>query len=262
MQKLDKIHCLKEPEKLGTNSINWFESFFKITGCADCFEKNVRLLPITGFSDKLVKPVPNPNHTKTNPMVAWNPDHKPQWLFTTTPTWPRPNPAGIGIRYSMHEPGRTGRHEHPYYPLHHSCHTPEHLTQILTRRDLNPNTSYILHCIYSYLTQGQPEQGLIAMSPRAKHITYKGIGVYATPILQPKNPGGPPHHGPCHIRLPAHEPMPSPTTITGGPTLLRRRLRRVPFTPITGGATLQLTHTERKMSLISALDILMKSCRF
>ena len=73
----------------------------------------------------------------------------------------------------MYEPGRTGKHEHPYYPLHHSCHTPEHRTQTLTRHDLNPDTAYILHYIYSYLTEGQPEQGLIAMSPQAKHIISK-----------------------------------------------------------------------------------------
>ena len=54
--------------------------------------------------------------------------------------------------------------------------------------DLNPDTAYILHYIYSYLTQGQPEQGLIALSPQAKHIISKGIGVYATPILQPTTP--------------------------------------------------------------------------
>ena len=75
--------------------------------------------------------------------------------------------------------------------------------------------------IYSYLTQGQPEQGLIAMSPQAKHIISKGIGVYATPILQPTT------HRPRHIRLPAHEPMLPPTTITGRPALLYRRLRRI-----------------------------------
>ena len=63
-----------------------------------------------------------------NPTVAWNLDHKPQWLFTTTPAWPRPDPTGIAIPSSMYEPGRTGKHKHPYYPLHHSCHTSEHLT--------------------------------------------------------------------------------------------------------------------------------------
>ena len=124
--------------------------------------------------------------TDTNPTVAWNPDHPPKWLFTTTPTCPRPDPAGVAIRYSMYEPGRTGKHQHPYYPLHHSCHTPEHRTPTLTCHDLNPDTAYILHYIYSYLTQGQPEQGLIALSPQAKHIISKGIGVYATPSCSPQ----------------------------------------------------------------------------
>ena len=108
-----------------------------------------------------------------NPTVAWNPDQKPKWLFTTTPTWPRPDPAGIAISYSMYEPGRTGKHEHPYYSLHHSCHTPEHRTQTLTCRDLNPDTAYILHYIYSYLTQGQPEQGLMG---RARDLFALGTG--------------------------------------------------------------------------------------
>ena len=128
------------------------------------------------------------HRTDANPTVAWNPDHKPQWLFTTTPTWPLPDPAGIAISYSIYEPGRTGKHERPYYPLHQSCHTPEHRTQTLTRRDLNPDTAYILHYIHSYLTQGQPEKGLIPMSPHVKRIVSKEIGLYATPILQPTTP--------------------------------------------------------------------------
>ena len=35
------------------------------------------------------------------------------------------------MRCGMYEPGRTGKHEHPYYPLHHSWlgrHTPEDTT--------------------------------------------------------------------------------------------------------------------------------------
>ena len=35
------------------------------------------------------------------------------------------------------------------------------------------------------------------------------------------------HHGPCHIRLPVHEPTPPPTTITGRAVLLDRCLRRI-----------------------------------
>ena len=183
------------------------------------------------------------HRTNANPTVAWKPDHKPQWLFTTTPTWPRPDPAVIAIRYSMYEQGRTGNHDHPYYPLHHSCHTPEHRTQTLTCRDLNPDTAYILHYIYSNFTPGQPEQGLIAMSPHARRIISKGIGVYATPILQPTTPMA---HLTIGLAIYAYLPMnpccllqPSPAdllffTDVSGETAL---------TPITGGATLQLTHT-------------------
>ena len=46
----------------------------------------------------------------------------------------------------------------------------------------------MIHYIYSYLTEAQPEQGLIAMSPEEKHIISKGIGVYASPVLQPTTP--------------------------------------------------------------------------
>ena len=183
------------------------------------------------------------HRTDTNPTVAWNPDHAPKWLFTTTPTWPRPDPAGVAIRYSMYEPGRTGKHEHPYSPLHHSCHTPEHRTRTLTCHDLSPDTAYILHYIYSYLTQGQPEQGLIAPSPQAKHIISKGMGVYASPILQPTTPVA---HLDTGLSIYAYLPMnpcrlpqPSPadrlffTDASGESALM----------PISGGATLQLTHT-------------------
>ena len=178
-----------------------------------------------------------------NPTVAWNPDHTPQWLFTTTPTWRRPDPAGVAIRYTMYEPGRAGKHEHPYYSLHHSCHTPEHRTQTLTCRDLNPDTAYILHYIYSYLTQGQPEQGLIDMSPQAKHIISKGIGVYATPILQPRTPVA---HLTTGLAIYAYLPMnpcrlPQPSA--ADLLLFTDASGEFALTPFTGGASLQLTHT-------------------
>ena len=182
------------------------------------------------------------HRTDANPAVAWNPDHTPQWLFTTMPTWPRLYPAGVAIRYSMYEPSRTGKHEHPYYPLHHSCHTPEHRTQALTCHDLNLDTAYILHYIYSYLTQGQPEQGLIAMSPQAKHIISNGTGLYATLILQPTTPVA---HLTTGLAIYAYLPMnpcrlPQPTpadrlffTDASGESAL---------TFIAGGDILQLTH--------------------
>ena len=185
------------------------------------------------------------HHADRNPTVALNPDNNPKWLFATTPTWPLPDPAGIAICYSMREPGRTGKHEHPYYPLHHSCHTREHLTQTLTCHDLSLNTAYILHYIYSYLTQGKQEQGLIAMSPRARRIIFKGIGVYATPILQPKTAVA---HLitvlPIYAYLPmnpSHLPQPSPADLV----FFADASGESALTLITGGATLQLTHTER-----------------
>ena len=184
------------------------------------------------------------HHAETNSTVAWNPDHKPHRLFTITTTWPHPDPAGIAICYSMHEPGRTGKHEHPYYPLHCSCHTPENLTQTLTCRDLNPDTAYILHCIYCYLTQGQPEQGRIAMSLRAKHIISKLTGVCATPILQPKTPVA---HLTTGLAIYAYLPMnpcrlpqPSPTDLL----FFTDASGESSLTPITRWATLQLTHIE------------------
>ena len=128
------------------------------------------------------------HRTNTNPAVAWDQEHKPEWLFTNTPTRPTPDPDRIAIGYSMYEPGRTGKHQQPYYHCYQLCHTPEKLTQTLTCRNVTPNTAYILHYIYSYLRQGQQEEELIAVSPRAKRIISKGLGVYSTSILQLTTP--------------------------------------------------------------------------
>ena len=156
---------------------------------------------------------------------------------------PGPNPAGVAIRYSMYKPGRTGKLEHPYYPLHHSCHTPEHRTQTFTCPDLNPDTAYILHYIYSYLTEGQPEQGIKAMSPPEKHIISKGMEVYATPILQPTTPVAHLTTGlaiyaylpmnPCRLRQPSPADLLFFTDASG----------EFALKPVTKGATLQLTQT-------------------
>ena len=81
------------------------------------------------------------------------------------------------------------------------------------------------------------------MSPQAKHIIYKGIGVYATPILQPTTPVA---HLATGLAIytylpmnPCRLPQPSPAdrlffTDASGESAL---------TPITGGGTLQLTHS-------------------
>ena len=75
MQQWDKMHHRKEPKKLGTIPINWFQSVFKITSCADGFEKNLRLLPITGFSDQLVKLVPDPSRHEDGPYADTHMDY-------------------------------------------------------------------------------------------------------------------------------------------------------------------------------------------
>ena len=185
------------------------------------------------------------HRTDTNPTVAWNPDHAPKWLFTTTH---RPGPAptqqgspSVTASTSQAERASTSTPTicSTTPATHRSTeHKPSHATTYL-----NPDTAYILHYIYSYLTQGQPEQGLIAMSPQAKHILSKGRGVYATPILQPTTPVA---HLATGLAIYAYLPMnpcrlpqPSPAdrlfcTDASGESAL---------TPITGGATLQLTHT-------------------
>ena len=39
--------------------------------------------------------------------------------------------------------------------------------------------------MYTYITQGRPNRGLLRLTPRAQAINTEGIGVYATPLLQP-----------------------------------------------------------------------------
>ena len=62
--------------------------------------------------------------------------------------------------------------------------------------------------------------------PSETHHLQRNRGVRHPPPAA-HNPSSPPHHGPRHIRLPAHERMPPPTTLTGGPALLHRRLRQI-----------------------------------
>ena len=81
------------------------------------------------------------------------------------------------------------------------------------------------------------------MSPQAKHIISKGIGVYATPIIQPTTPVAHLNTGlaiyahlamnPCRLQQPSPADLLFFTDASGESAL----------TPITGGATLQLTHS-------------------
>ena len=49
----------------------------------------------------------------------------------------------------------------------------------------HPNTGYLFHLMYAYITQGRPDRGLLRLTPRAQAIITQGIGVYAAPLLQP-----------------------------------------------------------------------------
>ena len=81
------------------------------------------------------------------------------------------------------------------------------------------------------------------MSPEAKHIISKGIGVYATPILQPTTPVA---HLTTGLAIYAYLPMnpcrlPQPSAADR--LFFTNASGESALTPITGGATLQLTHT-------------------
>ena len=82
------------------------------------------------------------------------------------------------------------------------------------------------------------------MSPRKKRIISKGIGVYATPFLQPKTPLA---HLTTGLAIYAYVPMnpcrlpqPSPADVV----FFTNALGESALTPITGAANLQPTHTE------------------
>ena len=81
----------------------------------------------------------------------------------------------------------------------HSLHPPLHLLLLHTRTAGTGTHSHVLQSETHHL---QRNTGVRHPRPAAH------------------NPRGPPHHGPRHIHLPAHEPMPPPTTITSGPAPL------------------------------------------
>ena len=183
------------------------------------------------------------HRTDTNPTVAWNPDHAPKWLFTTTPTCPRPDPAGSPSVTACTSQAERANTSTPTIHLHHSCHTPEHRTQTLTCHDLKPRHS--LHPPLHLLLPHTRTAGAGTHSPvppsKAHHLQRNRV--YATPILQPTTPVA---HLATGLAIYAYLPMnpcrlpqPSPAdrlffTDASGESAL---------TPITGGATLQLTHT-------------------
>ena len=76
-------------------------------------------------------------------------------------------------------------------PLQHKCPTlrgdkdDKERRQTITCQKFHPNTGYLFHLMYAYITQGRPDRGLLRLTPRAQAIITQGMGVYAAPLLQP-----------------------------------------------------------------------------
>ena len=76
-------------------------------------------------------------------------------------------------------------------PLQHKCPNlrgdkdDKERRQTITCQKLQPNTGYLFHLMYAYITQGRPDRGILRLTQRAQAIITQGIGVFAAPLLQP-----------------------------------------------------------------------------
>ena len=168
-----------------------------------------------------------PPHTARTP--AWHtrhttrqhPDTQPPtmtpWPWTSTAYW------SWSSNTRSCDPHRAGPHEAPMRPLQHKCPTlrgdkeEKERRQTITCERFHPNTGYLFHLMYAYITQGRPDAGLLCLTPRAQTIITGGIGVYATPLLQPTQTTTRTTQGnPVYIYHPttiARLPVPSDTNI-------------------------------------------------
>ena len=84
-------------------------------------------------------------------------------------------------------------------------------------RSSTPTTAYLFHLMDACITQGCFDRGLLRLTPRAQAIITEGIGVYATPLLQPTQTSTRTAQGnPVYIYHPtaiARPPVPSDTDI-------------------------------------------------
>ena len=119
--------------------------------------------------------------------VAWTRTPMATWTFTNE----RADPDSVAIEYDRCDPHRAGPQEAPMRPLQHKCPTlrgdkdDKERRQTITCQKFHPNTGYLFHLMYAYITQGRPDRGLFCLTPRAQPIISQGIGVYAAPLLQP-----------------------------------------------------------------------------
>ena len=192
-------------------------------------------LPSTLHGPCCTSSPPTTNAAATANQQAWlspwfhtiPPDHPAHvaWTRTATATWTftneRADPESVAIEYDRCDPHRAGSQEAPMLPLQHKCpilrgdKDDRERRQTITCQKFHPNTGYLFHPMYAYITQGRPDRGLLRLSPRAQTIITQGIGVYATPLLQPtqittRTAQGNPVYYPTAI---AHLPIPSDTDI-------------------------------------------------
>ena len=119
--------------------------------------------------------------------VAWTRTPTATLTFTNE----RADPDSVAMEYDRCDPHRAGPQEAPMRPLQHKCPTlrgdkdDKERRQTITCQKFHPNTGYLFHLMYAYITQGRPDIGLLRLTPRAQAIITQGIGVYAVPLLQP-----------------------------------------------------------------------------
>ena len=118
---------------------------------------------------------------------AWSQTPTTEWTFTSE--WA--DPKNVPIEYDRCDPDSAGPHEAPMRPLQHKYPTlrgdkdEKEGWQTITCQRFDPDTGYLSHLMYTYITQGRPDSGLLRLTPRAQTIITQEIGVYATPLLQP-----------------------------------------------------------------------------
>ena len=138
----------------------------------------------------------------------------------------------------MPVPGRTGKPEHPYYPLHQPCHTPSRdKAPTRTRPTCSTTTTPTSH-------KESKNKNSKALILRAKHIISKGIGEYANPILQGTTLVAPLTTGlAIYAYLPMNQcPLPQPSA--ADQVFFNNASGESALTSTIGRATLQLTYTE------------------
>ena len=119
--------------------------------------------------------------------VAWTRTPRATWTFTSE----RADPDSVAMEYGRCDPHSAGPREAPMRPLQHKCATlrgdkeDKERRQTITCQTFHPNTGYLFHLMYAYITQGRPDGGLLRLTRRAQAIITQRIGVYAAPLLQP-----------------------------------------------------------------------------